>query len=69
MLSARPSTISAAPFPSGDGSILQRRATTLLLAQAAQGSVDDSALAPVRARAARRISPKLHESRHAQQAR
>jgi hypothetical protein len=44
-LGARPPPISAAPFPSGDGSIL-RRATTLLLAQAAQESVDYSARHP-----------------------
>jgi hypothetical protein len=45
-LGARASPTSAAPFPSGDGSILQRRATTLLLAQAAQESVHDSARQP-----------------------
>jgi hypothetical protein len=42
---ARPSPTSAAPFPSGNGLILQR-STTLLLAQAAQIGVHDSARQP-----------------------
>jgi hypothetical protein len=44
-LGARPPQTSAPPFPSGNGLIL-RRATTLLLAQAAQESVYDSARQP-----------------------